>query len=180
VSFLLTQLIAGLRLTGSASVAYFSSAVLVTLALIPASLRTFQLFTGEDNGWLEILVELLRLVLVATMIMLGRGWKVADLLRTIQWAAVGRDIATAWRSGWLGILLQLTVVTAVILFFNAVVEFVVTTPRTTSLLIALGLDPAAAAPTTIAAIFAVKNIVVIPVYLMSMLQALIITDRRRC
>ncbi|MFE1664368.1 hypothetical protein [Microbacterium sp. P02] len=178
MSWLLGQLAAGLRVTGAASVAYLGSVILLATALVPATLRTVQLFTRNDNGWLEVVVELLRIVLVVAMIALGRNWSATDVFAGSQWAAVGRDISHAWRSGWAGILLQLTVVTALALILNAAFEYAVTVDRTTTLLAALNVDPAYAHRTTDAVTFAVKNLIVIPVYLMAMMQALHITGTR--
>ena len=74
--------------------------------------------------------------------------------------------------------LQLTVVTALILIFNTAFEYAVTVDRTTTLLTALNFDPAYAHRTTDAVTFAVKNLIVIPVYLMAMMHALHITSTR--
>ena len=178
MSWLLSQLTSGLRLTGAASVAYFGSLILLATALVPATVRTVQLFTRNDNGWLEILVEVLRVVLVVAMIALGRNWSATDVFAGSQWAAVGRDISHAWRGNWAGIPLQLTVVTALILIFNTAFEYAVTVDRTTTLLTALNFDPAYAHRTTDAVTFAVKNLIVIPVYLMAMMHALHITSTR--
>ena len=178
MSWLFGELAGGFRLVGSAFVAYFGSAILVAIALVPAALRTLQLFTRNDNGWLEMVVELLRVVLVVAMIAVGRNWSAPDIFGGARWAAVGHDIAHAWRGGWVGILIQLTVVTALILIFNAVFEFAVTVEQLTTLLTALNLDPAYAGRTNDAVIFAVNNFIVIPVYLMAMLQALQITSNK--
>ena len=128
MTYLLSQLSGGFRLTGSAAAAYFGSAILVGLALIPAALRAYQLFTRNDNGWLELVVELLRAALIATMIIRGRYWNAADIFRGARWAEVGHDTSDGWRAGWPGILIQLAVVTALILAFNAIFESVVTRP----------------------------------------------------
>ncbi|MDL5352441.1 hypothetical protein [Microbacterium sp. zg-YB36] len=172
MSYLLNQLADGFRLTGAAFAAYFGSAILVAIAVIPASLRTVQLFTRDDNGWLEIVVELLRVVLVVAMIIVGRKWSVRDVFGGARWAEVGRDVAHAWRGGWTAILLQLTVLTALILVFNVGFESVMTTDNVATFLTALDLNPVHAGRTNDAVIFAVKNIVVIPVYLVAMLRAL--------
>lgn len=174
MSHLAIALVGGVRLTGSAVAVYFGSAVLVALALVPAGLRTFQLFTRNDDGWLEVVVELLRAVLIAVMIGIGRSWSASDFFRGVRWAAVGRDLATAWQRGRLSILVQLGVVTVLILIFNAVFEAVVTVDAVTGLLAALRLDTSYSGATTDATVFAVKNFVVIPVYLLAMLQALAI------
>ena len=178
VNWLLGQIADGFRLIGTASVAYFGSVILVGVALVPATLRTVQLFTRNDNGWVEVLVELLRVVLVVAMIAAGRNWSAPDVLDGAQWAGVGRDIAHAMRSNWAGTVLQLIVVTALILVFNAVFEYAVTVDRVRTLFTAVTLDLAYAGRTTDAVTFAVKNLIVIPVYLMTMLQALNITGTR--
>jgi hypothetical protein len=67
VTFLLSHLTGGLRLLSASAVAYFTSALLLGIAVVPAALRSYQLFTGTGNGWLELLVELLRAVLIIAM-----------------------------------------------------------------------------------------------------------------
>ena len=175
MTYFVAQLSDGLRLTGVAVAAYFGSGIFIGLALIPAALRTHQLFARNNNGWLEIVVELFRLALVAAMIILGRNWGASDFFRGSRWAEVGSGIADAWRNGWPCILIQLALVTALILAFTAAFEVFVTASHTENLLSAVKLGTDHAEAFTSVVIFAVKNFVVIPVYLIAMLQALGIT-----
>ena len=166
------DLVGGLRLVGTSAAAYFTSVVLVALAVVPTALRSYQLFSRDDNGALEALVGLLRVVLVVAMIAAGRGWDVTSLVTRHEWRRLGGDIGRAVRTGWPSILIQLAVVTLVVLAFNAALEAVVDDRSVRSLLVAARLDPAPAGRAAAAVLFAVKNFVVIPLYVMAMLQSI--------
>jgi hypothetical protein len=125
VTFLSAHLTGGLRLLSASVVAFFTSALLLGIAVVPAALRSYQLFTGAGNGWLELLVELLRAALIIAMIAVGRGWNAASLFAGDRWRCVGGDIAHAVRTGWPAILIELTVVTLVALTVSVVVATVV-------------------------------------------------------
>ncbi|MBO3083728.1 hypothetical protein [Cellulomonas fengjieae] len=77
------------------------------------------------------------------------------------------DVARAYRAGWFGILVQLGVVTLAALAVGAVV----TESSVRDVLGALGADSVPARRAADAVTFAVKNVVVIPVYLAALLIA---------
>ncbi|XVU29399.1 hypothetical protein ACQPZJ_20690 [Actinoplanes sp. CA-054009] len=149
-----------MRLLATSAAAYFGSLVLMGIALVPAAFRSYQLFSRDDNGLLELLVELLRVVLVAAMIVIGRGWRVADLFHEARWREVGDDVSRTVGAGWAPIAIRLAVVLVVVIGLNALTAAVV------------GEGPAADA-----ALFAVKNFVLIPVVLMAVLQGIGVTTR---
>ena len=154
------QLVAGgLRLIATAATVYVTHGLLVALAVVPAGLRSYQLFHRDGNAWLELLVGLQRVVLVAAMIAIVRGWA-TPLAAGAEWRRLGSDISHALRTGWAPIMIRLTVVTLVALAFGAAVEAVLD----------LGWAPSRQAADAI--VFAVKNAVVIPVYLMAILHSL--------
>ncbi|MBO3083729.1 hypothetical protein [Cellulomonas fengjieae] len=66
---------AGVVLLGSAATLYVTAPLLLGLAIVPAGLRSYQLYSGDTNGWLELLVELLRVALVVAMVAVGRRWR---------------------------------------------------------------------------------------------------------
>ncbi|MBN9604985.1 MAG: hypothetical protein J0G30_00025 [Actinomycetales bacterium] len=171
MTFLLDNLLGGVRLLGASAAFVFTAPVLIALLLVPAAIRTYQLFRLDDSGWLEVVVEGLRVVLVVAMVLVGRGSPVSALFTAGWWGEVGRGIATAWRADWGGILVRLAVVTAIVLLFNAAVEALVTADRLAALPGPWRTDPAQADALRRAATFAVKNAVVIPVYLAAMLGA---------
>ena len=168
MSFIGEQLLGGVRLLTTSAVFYFTAPVLLGVAAIPAALRTYQLLSGNDNGWLELVVEALRVGLVAAMIVVGRAGTGSS---GRPWTWLGKDIVHAYRTGWVGILIQLAVVTAIILGFNAVFESLVTAESARGMLTALQWDTSRAEATALAITFAVKNFVVIPLYLVAMLVA---------
>ncbi|WP_127501637.1 hypothetical protein [Actinoplanes solisilvae] len=153
-------LVGGLRLLGTSAAAYFTSPLLLAIALVPAALRSFQMHSRNETGWLELPVEISRVVLITAMIALGRGWKLSSLADGNEWRQVGDDIAAAFRTEWFAIAVRMTVVTLLVLAFNAAVD---------SSARALLSEPDAA-------IFAVKNFVVIPLFLMVILRSLHAVD----
>ncbi|XVV16491.1 hypothetical protein ACQP2X_19615 [Actinoplanes sp. CA-131856] len=144
-----------MRLLGASVVAYFSSPLLLAIALVPAALRAYQLFSRDDNGLLELLVELLRVVLVAAMILVVRGWSVAALADRDRWRELGDDVTRTVGAGWVPIAVRLAVVLLVVIALNALTAALV------------GDGPAADAT-----LFAVKNFVLIPVFLMAVLRSI--------
>jgi type IV secretory pathway VirB6-like protein len=159
MSYLVEHILGGVRLLATSAVFYVTAPMLLALAVLPAALRSYQLFSRNDNGWLELLVELLRVVLLVAMVMIGRHWA--------GWSDLLSDISRAYREGWVGIVIELAVVTIVVLLFNAAFDAVVTARS----LRAVNVNPDVAARTADAVIFAVKNVVVIPLYLTAMLVA---------
>ncbi|MFF5083166.1 hypothetical protein ACFY36_39495 [Actinoplanes sp. NPDC000266] len=141
-----------MRLLGASVMAYFGSPLLLGIALVPAVLRAYQLFSRDDNGLLELLVELLRVVLVAAMIAVVRGWSVAALFDRARWRELGDDVSRAVGAGWVPIAIRLAVVLLVVIALSVLTGAVV------------GEGPAADA-----VLFAVKNFVLIPVLLMAVL-----------
>lgn len=165
------HLAGGLRLIADSAAAYFTSGLLMALAAVPAVLRSYQLFSRDDNAWPEVLVGLLRVVLITTMIAVGRGWKTTSLFAAPEWRRLGGDVAQAVRTGWVVLMIHLAVVTLVALMLGAALGAVVDDRSVRSLLVAAHLDPAPAQQAADAITFAIKNFVVIPVYLMAMLQS---------
>ncbi len=78
--FLLEQLLGALRLIGSSATAYITSISLLIIAVVPSAVRSYQLFSRNDNVWLEILVEVVRVALFGAMVLVGRGWGPQALL----------------------------------------------------------------------------------------------------
>ena len=168
MTYLSLRLTGGVQLILMSVVTYFTSAVLLGIAVVPAALRSYQLYSKDDNGLLELLVELLRVVLILAMIAIGRRWNATSLLAGHEWRRVGEDIGHAVRTGWPAIVLELTLVTLVALAFNVVLAAVVN-DRTVALFVATHRDSAQAAD---AITFAIKNVVVIPLFLMATLHSI--------
>jgi hypothetical protein len=168
VTFIWEHVLGGFRLLGTSTAFYFTSPLVLAVAVVPAAVRSYQLFSGDDNGWLELLVETLRVGLVAVMVATARQAVGAG---ASPWAALGSDVVRAYRTGFWGIVIQLTVVTLVVLAFNAVFESLVTTSAVGDVLDALHWDASVARETTLAITFAVKNFLVIPLYIAAMLIA---------
>ncbi|MBO0900787.1 hypothetical protein J1G43_12505 [Cellulomonas sp. zg-ZUI22] len=155
-------------LLGSAAALYLTAPLLLGIAVVPAALRSYQLYSGDPDVLLELVVELLRVVLVVAMVVVGRRWRgVAGH----PWRQVRADVAHAYRVGWFGILVRLGVVTGAALAVGAGVEAVVTESSVRTVLSALVPDGAPARRVAVAVTFAVKNVVVIPVYVAALLIA---------
>ncbi|WP_250009930.1 hypothetical protein [Actinoplanes sp. M2I2] len=172
MTYLSAHLTGGLRLISTSAAAYFTSAVLLGIAVVPATLRSYQLFTGTGTAWMELLVELLRATLIIAMIAIGRGWNAPSLFAGNRWRSVGADIAHAVRTGWPAILIELAVVTLVALAVNAVLATLINDGTVRALLDAAHLHAAPAPQTADAITFAIKNLVVIPLYVMATLHSI--------
>lgn len=168
MSWVWAQVLGGLRLVAEAAMFYVTAPIVLAVAAVPAAIRTYQLFSGNDDGWLELLVETLRIVLIAVLVAVGRAG--VDAAGS-PWVGLWKDVAHAYRSGWSSILVQLTVVTVVVVTFNVGVDSLVSTTAVRDVLGAFHLAAGYAEQAAVAAIFAVKNFVVIPIYLVSLLMA---------
>lgn len=138
--FLLEQLLGALRLIGSSATAYITSISLLIIAVVPSAVRSYRLFSRNDNVWLEFLVEVVRVALFGAMVLVGRGWGPQALLDGESCKTLGADVATAFQTGWLGILIQLVLVTAIIVGFDALIAVVGNEHNMSTVLTALRLD----------------------------------------
>ena len=147
---------------------YVTTPIVLVAAAVPAVIRTYQLFSGNGSGWLELLVEALRVVLVAVMISAGRA---GVGVTGSAWVGLRRDVVHGYRAGWLSILVQLIVVTVVAMTFNFIVESFIIPAAARGVVITLPITATYGDQIALATTFAVKNFVVIPIYLASILMA---------
>ena len=173
MTYVSAQLAGGFRLIGASTTAYFTSVVLVGLAVPPSALRAYQLFSRDDNAWLELLAQLLRAALILAIITVARDRDVTSLLAGVEWRKLAGDMYRAIHTGWGAILIQVAVVTLVILAFNAALEALLNERSLRSLLITTRQGPASAQQAADAVIFFVKNVVVIPIYVMAILRSIL-------
>ena len=168
-----TVLLSGISLFGWSAAFYVSHLSLVLLSTLPAAVRTYQIYHGNTPFALEVLVEMLRLVLVAAMIYCGSGRSgpliAAETWRTIWKSAFARTAEIA-KEQWVKAAVKYAVVIALMLVFNKCVDFVFTANNARAVMDGLSIGGLDAAPAAQAGKYFVKNIFVIPVTLVSVLR----------
>lgn len=153
---------------------YFTHLSLVAISLIPAVGRSFQMW-GTAPGWVELVVELPRLLLILLMI---RFLTQATLRHLSSWKSIGRKMKEHIKTKWVEIIAQLIVILAVFFLINTAISWIWSENHVGMILDALQIqhDVPAAVNTFI---FFTKNMTVIPIATICYLQLLGIKNDRQ-
>lgn len=160
---LIRFVLAPLRLVSWGFAFYFSSIVLVVLALVPSAIRGYQMYTGYTPESLEIILWIMRIGLFVAIVWIGRKKREKIVLRELTFLIVVELIATAvWQYLWFqyAIIPGLKLVTEAV-SSEAVMEWFIHLTGSSSI------DVQALSKSVL---FILKNIFVIPMYVMFLLR----------
>lgn len=172
LSHLFSQIGPAIRALGWSAGFYCSHALLPLLATLPALLRSYQLYSRSFAPALEVVVALARVAVFLAIVAVGRGISLGSTVSRATWEGIVEEVAASSQGRWGVIAAQVATVLTLVLLFNRVTEQAVSAPAVAALLEERGLDPAGAPRARDAALFAVKNILVIPLWVICLLRIL--------
>lgn len=120
--------IAGVNTFLSSVVFFYSHATLVLISLIPSLFRSFQMWHSLDTPvWMEIVVELTRIVLFLLIIVRLSEIKVHELFQKETWNRLGNIRSIRMEQNWPHIFIAQLIVFIVILYglMNLLIHLVV-------------------------------------------------------
>lgn len=141
---------------------FFSHLSLLLVAFIPALLRAYQMLKPETTIWLEIIVELTRVIMILLMICLLSKTNVTDLRRMPFWNGLWKLFLLHMKNNWpYGIVAQIIVFLALVYGMGNLLISIVSGSFVPTL-VTFGLDPYGHIAVHNACLFFLKNMTVIP------------------
>lgn len=156
-------LLAPLRLVSWGFAFYFSHITLIVLAIIPSVIRGYQMYTGYTPETLETILWIIRIALFVSIIRIG--WKEREKIRFSELTvpSVVEMIVTAlWQYVWFQY--------AIIPGIKWATELIGSETAMDSVVHLFGIASADVSALAKSVLFVLKNIFVIPMYLMFLLR----------
>jgi hypothetical protein len=172
IHYALSQAGLALKLIGWAAAFYVGSPLLIGIAVVPTTLRAYQLYSRNFSIAIEVVVELVRVGLFLAIVAVGRQIPLGSLMSGKTWEAMARDVAPSPKTDWGAVLLRLAAVLLVVMLFNRTTERALSPSAVATVLDRTGMETAKAPETRDAILFVVKNFVVIPLWVICIFRVL--------
>ncbi|MEI3613134.1 hypothetical protein [Pseudogracilibacillus sp. SO30301A] len=161
----------GLKTLLASIVFFYSHLSLILIALIPSLIRAFQMLNDQSPIWLEVIVELTRLLLILVMICMMSKQSIKNIGDKEYWNRLGKQCSLHFKRNWPYHFTAQIIVFIVLLFGlgNLLIKIIVSGSLTPMIEI-LGFKSFGYKESYNAYLFFLKNMTVIPLAIVFILK----------